>query len=317
MSKVLDKNQKHIRQIGNTPLSISVYSVKDKPLNMHEAGMLEIIFCLSGSVKFAYAYEEFTLNEGEYVSVDKDAYYLYSNEYNVCASFYIDLMRFKDKYPNIQYTLFVCEGCAESTMKYPTIYHDNLRGKLIALLKMILDDDIASKTAGIESVVESLVDLFVKHFNIYFFHTRKLEADEAVLSRNEQIAAYMNQHLSEKLTLENVARHIGVSVGYLSEYMRKNSIGFRQMLSYYRANRSEWYLINTNDTIIEISEKCGFSDPQYYYKAFKKWYRCTPKQFREKYIKHSASNMVYYDPSIARTIVDNLLVEHYINLFFK
>lgn len=317
MSKVLDKNQQKIRQIGDTPLSISVYSVKDKPLHMHDAGMLEIIFCLSGSVKFAYAYEEFTLNEGEYVSVDKDAYYLYSDGYNMCVSFYVDLMRFKNKYPNIQYTLFVCEGCAETTMEYPTKYHDRLRGKLIALLKFILDGDIASKTAKIESVVESLVDLFVQHFNIYFFHTRKLEADEVVLDRNEQIVTYMNQHLSEKLTLDDVAEHIGVTGGYLSEYMRKTSIGFRQMLSYYRANRSEWYLINTNDTIIEISEKCGFSDTQYYYKAFKEWYRCTPKQFREKYIKHSKSHMLYYDPSIIRTIVDNLLIEHYVNLFLK
>jgi len=317
MNKAPDKNQPHIIQIRNTPLSISVYSVKDKPLNMHDDGILEIIFCLSGSVKFAYAYEEFTLNAGEYVSVDKDAYYLYSSQPNMCVSFYIDLMLFKHKYPNIQYTLFVCEGCTESTTQYPTKYHDSLRGKLIALLKVILDGDVASKAGQIESSVESIVDLFVHHFNIYFFHTGKLEAYEAILNRNEQIAAYMNQHLSEKLTLNDVAKHIGVSVGYLSEYMRKNSIGFREMLFYYRANRSEWYLINTSDTIIEISEKCGFSDPQYYYKAFKKWYRCTPKQFREKYIKQSKSNMQYHEPSTVREIVDHLLVEHYIDLFFK
>ena len=84
MNKAPDKNQPHIIQIRNTPLSISVYSVKDKPLNMHDDGILEIIFCLSGSVKFAYAYEEFTLNAGEYVSVDKDAYYLYSSN-QICA----------------------------------------------------------------------------------------------------------------------------------------------------------------------------------------------------------------------------------------
>ena len=56
----------NIVKIKNTPLSISVYAVKDKPLNMHEAGTLEIIFCLTGTIKFAYAYEEFTLNAGEY-----------------------------------------------------------------------------------------------------------------------------------------------------------------------------------------------------------------------------------------------------------
>lgn len=60
-----DHDHQDIRQIGDTPLSISVYSVKEKPLQMHDMGMLEIIFCLSGSVKFAYAYEEFTSKAGK------------------------------------------------------------------------------------------------------------------------------------------------------------------------------------------------------------------------------------------------------------
>lgn len=85
----------HITKIGNTPLSISVYAVKDKAIHMHDAGMLEIIFCLTGTVKFSYAYEEFTLNAGEYVSVDRDAYYLHSDGYNMCVSFYVDLMAFE------------------------------------------------------------------------------------------------------------------------------------------------------------------------------------------------------------------------------
>ena len=97
--------------------------------------------------------------------------------------------------------------------------------------------------------------------------------------------------------------------------MSKVSIGFSNMVSYIRANKSEWFLINTNHTIVEIAEECGFSDPQYYYKAFKEWYKCTPRQFREKYVKQSENNMVYYEPRIIRSIVDDMMVEHYIQLF--
>ena len=54
-------SNENIIKICDKPLSISVYAVKDKSLHMHDAGMLEIIFCLTGTVKFSYAYEEFTL----------------------------------------------------------------------------------------------------------------------------------------------------------------------------------------------------------------------------------------------------------------
>lgn len=304
-----------IIQIGNTPLSISVYSVKDKPLHMHEAGTLEIIFCLAGTVTFAYAYEEFTLNAGEYVSVDRDAYYLHSDRYNMCVSFYVDFMWFEKKYPNIKHMLFVCEGCAETTMPYPTAHHDRLRGTLIALLKFVLDSSIKQDEAKITRITESITDLFVNHFDIIFFHSEKTEINQETLRRSQEICAYFDKHYKEKITLHDLSVHLGLSSSYLSEFMRKVSLGFRQMLAYTRANKSEWYLIHTNYTIVEISEECGFSDPQYYYKAFKEWYKCTPKQFREKYINHSQDHMVYYEPSVIRTIVDHLMIEHYMSLF--
>lgn len=305
----------HITKIGNTPLSISVYAVKDKAIHMHDAGMLEIIFCLTGTVKFSYAYEEFTLNAGEYVSVDRDAYYLHSDGYNMCVSFYVDLMAFEKKYPNIKYQMFVCEGCGQTTTQYPTVYHDRLRGKLITLLKIILEGNVDKNAERVSRITESVVDIFVFHFDIILFHSGRSEMKEDILVRHQQINAYMNKHLGEKVTLDDLAEHLGLSVSYLSEFMLKWSIGFRRMISYIRANRSEWYLINTDRTIVEISEECGFSDPQYYYKAFKEWYKCTPWQFRQKYVKHSDNNMVYYEPGIVRSIVDDLMVGHYIDMF--
>lgn len=312
-----DSSAPNIISIEKTPLSISVYAVKDKPIHMHEAGMLEIIFCLTGTVNFSYAYEEFTLNAGEYISVDRDAYYLHSDRYNMCASFYVDLMAFEEKYPDIKYQLFVCEGCAQTTMPYPTVYHDRLRGKLITLLKIILNGDVEKNTDRIYGITESIVELFMLHFNIALFHMGMIEADHKTLMRFEEIYTYFGKHFNEKITLENLASHLGLSSSYLSEFLLKKSIGFSHLLSYLRANKSEWHLINTNLTIVEISEECGFSDPQYYYKAFKEWYKCTPRQFREKYVKQSCDDMVYYEPCVVRSIVDDLMVRHYIDMFEK
>lgn len=312
--KDINSNE-NIIQIGDTPLSISIYSVKDKPVRMHEPGILEIIFCLSGTVNLEYAYEEFRLRSGEYISVDRDAYYLHSDEDNICASFFIDLKRYKDKYDDIEHLLFVCEGCAQSTTPYPTRYHDRLRGIMIAILIYILDNDMEKNEEQILKSASDIVDLFLNHFDIIFFHSTKAELSEDIIERYRRIYVYLDTHYEDSITLNDISEAIGLSSGYVSEFMRKESIGFRKMLAYIRANKSEWYLMNTDHTIVTISEACGFTDPQYYYKAFKQWYKCTPKQFRKKFIKESQNNITYYDIEHIQTIVDDLMKKHYMDMF--
>lgn len=305
---------KQIQQIGNTPLSISVYSVKQAPTTLHEKGILEIIFCLKGSVKFSYAYEEFTLNAGEYISVDKDAYYLYDGKDNVCVSLYLELKYFEDKYPFICDNLFVCEGCAESTMEYPTPYHNKLKGMMIALLKYLQWN--SREDIHVINASEKIVDLFVEHFDVFFYHVKQMSPSDDHFQRTREINQYLRRHMKEKITIESIAKEFNFTPGYTSEFMRKNSVGFRSMLAYIRANDSEALLLNTNKTILEISEECGFSDVKYYYSAFKKWYKCTPKQFREHYGKLKEENLKPLELEDISYLIDELMTTHYMETFF-
>lgn len=301
-----------IQRIGNTPLSISVYSAKQTATTLHERGTLEIIFCLKGSVKFSYAYEEFTLYAGEYISVDRDAYYLYDGKENVCVSLYFDLNHFTSKYPFICDNLFVCEGCGESEMEYPTRYHNLLKGMMIALLKHISDggdDKITTATT------ERIIDTFVEHFDILYFHTRGSDIRNNQFARIREINHYLQTHIKEKITITELAKKINVAPGYVSEIMRKNSVGFRGMLAYLRANNSESLLLNTNKTILEISEECGFSDVKYYYSAFRKWYKCTPKQFRVQYGDLKEENLEPMELKDIALLLDELMQTHYMDTF--
>ena len=49
---------KEFYPVGDTPLKISIYSAEKTDTTLHETGLLEIIFCIKGSVRFSYAYEE-------------------------------------------------------------------------------------------------------------------------------------------------------------------------------------------------------------------------------------------------------------------
>ena len=306
---------KECKQIGSTPLSISVYSVEKAPTHIHDKGILEIIFCLKGSVKFSYAYEEFTLHAGEYISVDKDAYYLYDGKDNLCVSFYFDLKRYRDKYPFICNNLFVCEGLAESMEPYPKEGHRRLKGMLIALLRFIVESGGQPDERRVSAAAEKIVELFVTHFDVFFFHTGEQSGNEENLRKLHEINDFIYSHITEKLTLGDIAGELNFTEGYISEFLRKVSIGFRSMLGYIRANQSEHYLLKTDKNILQISEECGFSDVKYYYSAFKRWYRCTPKQFREQYGKASEERISYMQLEDIRDILDKLILDYYMDIF--
>ncbi|MBQ9016013.1 MAG: helix-turn-helix transcriptional regulator [Firmicutes bacterium] len=304
-----------ILRIEGTPLSVSTYSVESKPTSMNAAGTLEIIFCLQGSVRFSYAYEEFTLQPGEFVSVDKDAYYLYEGTPdNRCVSFFIDLSQYETRHPAIRSMLFICEGTSDGTTNYPRTYYNALKGLLISALKEITGD---CDPAVLRRITDQIVDLFANHFNIYFYHYGSQDIDPVTLQRLNEINRYLYEHISEKIMLAQVSRELDLSPGYVSELVRRYSIGFRKTLGYLRANASEKYLLETDLTIMEISERCGFSDPKYYYEAFRTWYLCTPKQFRQRYCRDMPRQIRFLPVGEIRDLLDDLLMAHYREIFLS
>ena len=309
--------QETIPWIEGTPLGLKIRSIEFVPPHMHE-DIIEIIFCLKGSVKFNYEYEQFTLHEGEFISADKDAHYLYAGRDDLCVSFYIDLSWFKERYPFITSMLFVCEYTRDSvTPKRPC--HDQLKGILISLLFFMGNSAKGGKDfhGVIIASVEKIVDLFINCFDIIFFYHPSLILKPELLERSHNITHYLQLHYWEKITLETLSKEFHLTTSYVSEFMRKVSIGFGNCLGYIRAYRSEKLLLSTNMNITEISEACGFSGPKYYYEAFREWYHCTPRQFRKSYTDKMNCPCLEKELSIQEAFgaLDHLMRHHYMDLF--
>ena len=52
-----------------------------------------------------------------------------------------------------------------------------------------------------------------------------------------------------------------------------------------RLNDAKWLLINTNQSLVSISEKVGYENTSYFSKLFEKRIHYSPLEFREKYKK--------------------------------
>jgi AraC-like DNA-binding protein len=98
----------------------------------------------------------------------------------------------------------------------------------------------------------------------------------------DQALAYIEAHLSEKITLGDIAKHCWVSQSTITQTFR-NKLG----VSFYRCV-TQRRLIAAKTLIIEgtqlesVGRKVGFSDYSSFYRAFKQEFGISPRQFRKK-----------------------------------
>lgn len=94
---------------------------------------------------------------------------------------------------------------------------------------------------------------------------------------------YVNQHLCDKITLQEVAALVHLSPNYFSHLFK--AINGLSLWDYITARRVERAvgLIYSNSalTILEIALDCGFNSTVHFHKAFKKHTGLTPGQLRK------------------------------------
>lgn len=108
---------------------------------------------------------------------------------------------------------------------------------------------------------------------------RKKSADHTI----EHITAYISNHLTDTLSLEEVAAAVYLTPGYLSEYFKSRiGMNFKDYVLQLRMEQAR-QLLGKHGNVQDISQRCGYGDVKYFSKVFKKYYGVTPTEFRRIY----------------------------------
>ena len=111
---------------------------------------------------------------------------------------------------------------------------------------------------------------------------KKMYADDYV----SQATKFIHENYKEKLTLNMVADHVGLSSGYLQKLFHKCcKTSIIEYLLRYRMERACKMLVETESSVLHISEAIGFSDIKNFHYSFKKIFGVTPRQFRLRHKK--------------------------------
>ena len=98
----------------------------------------------------------------------------------------------------------------------------------------------------------------------------------------KEVMRYVEEHLGERISLEQMADAVFLSKPYLSTLFKKETgKKFSSYLQEMRLEKSSVMLKNSRLTIGEIAEQAGFFDTAHFSKAFKEHYGCSPLEYRK------------------------------------
>ena len=96
----------------------------------------------------------------------------------------------------------------------------------------------------------------------------------------EQIAAYVDANLTEKLTLKVISAQCGVSVSTVTQlFQKKAATTFHDFLTQRRMEAAR-KLIWEGTPLEQVGKQVGYRDHSTFYRAFRRYFRLSPREYR-------------------------------------
>lgn len=179
------------------------------------------------------------------------------------------------------------------TLKYPiTVFNLAISHLIFALnntVKIIMSNNSLQELKfplptmslyGIETIDE-INERFYKVFETIAdsIEEKKSSKHEEVISRIDNI---INTDFPKlELSTEGIARALDMSATHLCRIYKQHTLHtIQERILEVRMAKARELLLETDQSIVEISEKVGYSNSSYFYKAFKASNGVTPKEYR-------------------------------------
>lgn len=124
----------------------------------------------------------------------------------------------------------------------------------------------------------------------------------------EKIVDYIEQHLTEDLTLDNIAKKLNYSKFYIARtFAECTGSTIYKYIQGRRLTIAAQSLVETKKPIVEIAYEAHYNSQQAFTLAFSQIYLCTPQKYRKNGIFYPKQSRIDINKSIVNDVFVNYM----------
>ncbi len=260
----------------------------ERKVSWHWHASLEFVYVEDGTVELRIPKQTQLLPKGTAVFINTGVLHEYAAAADGPCSIYATLFNsqfLSGVHGSIFEEKYFQPICHKGIPQIWVIRPDHLEG--IEMIQALLASIKQAETEpeGYEFTVRSqLGSLWLGLWN----ETREIRQNSpsrnaADTERLKQMMEFIESHYSENISAADIASAAGISSRESARCFRRCiGVSPASYLSEYRVQMAAMMLTETDRSVIEISELCGFSSPGYFGKVFRDTFRLTPKAYQKK-----------------------------------
>ncbi|RJE84687.1 AraC family transcriptional regulator [Paenibacillus sp. 1011MAR3C5] len=270
----------------NPLLSIRIFrTLRDEGgfTNWHYHKQLELLLIMEGQLDVYLEEDSYHLEPGEVVIIgDSELHRDRSSKVLDYIVLQFDLEQFFD-HSSIPYMRYFSQTHTPlSKANYIFRENEEIKKQTAACIEGILQE-VKRKNTGYELAVSILIKQIL--LLLLRGDTRKMlvEQDNFEKIRLKPVLDYVENHLTDRIQVEEVCKIANMSYYYFVKYFKKTiGLSFTEYVNYRKVKWAERILLTKDLSISEVGEKIGMPNMAHFYKMFKKYNDCSPKQFQRK-----------------------------------
>lgn len=244
----------------------------------------EFVYVETGTVYFGISDKQFALSEGQGVFINSKILHRYFSQGNAIVPNFVLMPYFIAAQDSLIYQKYVLPIMA-SPMDYQIFSQDiPWQAEVLSLMREMMAAQ--EKASDVELVNSYLIQKIwhILYQNTDIEHMGKKENYSASSqARLQLMMQYIHQKSAYNISLSDIADQAKVSKSTaLNLFQRYLGISPVTYLINYRLQEAAKLLASTEKKVTVISKDTGFDSVDYFCKAFKKYYKLTPTEYRKK-----------------------------------
>lgn len=286
----IEENQKEIKAHGNYafPVGINVEAIEayeQGAFLWHWHPEIELTCVISGEIEYHVNDKKYILTEGEgmfgnsntlhagymkdgqectYLSVTFHPRFLYGYENSVLQTKYVDFITSNNAWPSLK-------------LEKQIIWHQ----EIIQILQDIYE---LSKKPPLDYELEIhmlLMQIWKKLYRYFNALPEKEPKPQRYLERLRDIISYVQEHYNQEITLDDVAGHVNICKSECCRFFKKHmGMTLFDYIMFLRIQNS-LPLLREGESVTKTAGMAGFSSPAYYGQIFKRYMKCTPREYQK------------------------------------